>query len=99
MAGEKRRRRCCARASNLSAWILSMPKRRVAHVINGMGLGGVTPVVYHLLRNLPAERYALHLYALTRHPDHSQAVRAAQVEQVRGLGLPLCFARRGRHRL
>ena len=75
-----------------------MPKRRVAHVINGMGLGGVTPVVYHLLRNLPAERYDLHLYALTRHTDHHQDVRAAQVEQFRELGLPVCFPDRDRQK-
>jgi glycosyltransferase involved in cell wall biosynthesis len=73
----------------------SMRKRRVAHVINSMGLGGVPPVVYHLLRALPAERYDCHLYVLARKADH-QDVREAQLERFRELGVPVCFPERDR---
>lgn len=72
-----------------------MRKRRVAHVINSMGLGGVPPVVYHLLRRLPAERYDFYLYVLTRSSDH-QDVRGVQVERFRELGVPVCFPERDR---
>ena len=67
-----------------------MGKHRVAHVLNSMGLGGVPPVVYHLLRTLPPERYNCYLYVLTPCTDH-QDVRSAQVERFRDLGVSVSF--------
>lgn len=63
---------------------------RVAHLLNSIGLGGVPEIVYHFLRCLPRERYALYLYCLKRHTDHL-SVRERRIEQLQEIGVPPTF--------
>jgi glycosyltransferase involved in cell wall biosynthesis len=65
---------------------------RIAHVLNTMGLGGVSAVAYELLRRLPADRYEHVVYALRRAADNPEA-RAAQVERFTALGATVRFPR------
>jgi glycosyltransferase involved in cell wall biosynthesis len=48
---------------------------RVAHVLNTMGLGGVSAVAHELMRRLPADRYEHFVYALRRPADNPEARR------------------------
>jgi glycosyltransferase involved in cell wall biosynthesis len=66
-----------------------MSKLKVAHVINGMGFGGVPPIVQQLMAALPRDRYDLVLYCLKRHGDH--AGRRARLEEFHNAGFPVRF--------
>ena len=63
----------------------TVPPIRVAHVLNTMGIGGVSAVAYELIRRLPAGRYAHHVYGLRRATDNAEA-RRHQVDRFAELG-------------
>jgi glycosyltransferase involved in cell wall biosynthesis len=65
---------------------------RIAHVLNTMGLGGVSAVAYELLRRLPAGRYEHVVYALRRAADNADA-HARQVARFTELGATVRFPR------
>ena len=65
-------------------------KLRVAHVINGMGLGGVPPIVHQLMAALPRDRYDLSLYCLKRHTDGSSG-RQSRLSAFQDDGFPVRF--------
>ena len=71
---------------------MSVSKLKVAHVINGMGLGGVPPIVCHLMKALPRDRYDLSLYCLKAHRDSSPG-RAVRLMDFREAGIPVRFPR------
>lgn len=64
----------------------------VAHVINTIGLGGVPEAAYHLLRVLPAQRYARRLYVLSR-PTTEAPAREERLRRFEALGVPVTLAR------
>ena len=64
----------------------------VAHVLNTIGLGGVPEAAYHLLRVLPAQRYARRLYVLSRSATEASA-REARLRRFKALGVPVTLAR------
>jgi glycosyltransferase involved in cell wall biosynthesis len=67
-----------------------MRKLRVAHVMNGIGLGGVPPIVQQLMSALPRDRYDLFLYCLKRHGDDA-AGRQARIKEFEDAGFPVRF--------
>lgn len=67
-----------------------MLKVNVAHVINGMGLGGVPPIVQQLMAMLPRVRYDQTLYCLKRHSDDSPG-RAARLKEFQDAGFRVRF--------
>ncbi len=69
-----------------------MNRRKVAHVVNSIGLGGVPMVVQRLLSVLPPEGYESHLYVLKAHAAHSrQDVVEMQTERFRQMGVRVSF--------
>ena len=74
-----------------------MQKLKVAHVINGMGFGGVPPIVQQLMSALPRERYDLVLYCLKRHAEDDG--RRARLEEFHDAGLRVRFPDAGRSSL
>lgn len=69
---------------------MTMTKLKVAHVMNGMGLGGVPPIVQQLMSALPRDRYELSVYCLKRHSDASPG-REARLREFEAAGLPVRF--------
>lgn len=65
-------------------------KLTVAHVINGMGLGGVPPIVQQLMAPLPRDRYDLLLYCLERQHDVGSG-RDARFRDFVNAGIPVRF--------
>lgn len=63
-----------------------MKKIKVAHIIDGMGLGGVTTTTYHNLRCLPLDKYEILVCGLNQHSDNRDA-RDRIAEQYRELGI------------
>jgi glycosyltransferase involved in cell wall biosynthesis len=69
---------------------MTMSTLRVAHVMNGIGLGGVPPIVLQLMAALPRHRYELTVYCIKRHSDSSPG-RAARLREFEAAGLPVRF--------
>jgi glycosyltransferase involved in cell wall biosynthesis len=67
-----------------------MPRIRVAHVLNTMGLGGVGAVAHELMRRLPADRYEHFVYVLRRPADNPDA-RRRSAERFTELGATVRF--------
>lgn len=63
---------------------------KVAHVINGMGLGGVPPIVQRLMTALPPNRYDLSLFCLKTHHD-GQPGRDARLKEFVDAGVRVRF--------
>lgn len=63
-----------------------MRKLKVAHIINGIGLGGVTTTLYHLLSVLQKDNYEFLVCGLNQHEDH-QDERNHQIERFRELNI------------
>ena len=68
-----------------------MTAPRIAMVLNSPGFGGVTEVVYQLLRRLPAERFAPHLFFL-KCGRGSEAERTHQLDRFAALGIEIGMA-------
>lgn len=66
-----------------------MRKLRVAHVINGIGFGGVTPIAQRLMSALPSDRYDLFLYCLKHHRDDPE--RQERLKEFQDAGFPARF--------
>ena len=60
----------------------------IVHVANAPGLGGVTEVVYQLLRHLPRDRFAPHLYFLKGVEAHDED-RSGQFARFAELGVEI----------
>jgi glycosyltransferase involved in cell wall biosynthesis len=68
-----------------------MKKIKVAHIINGIGLGGVTNIVYNFLKFLPKDKYDLFLCTL-RQPSDQTPGRELRAKLFRDLGVHItCF--------
>lgn len=67
-----------------------MPRARVAHVINSIGLGGVPEAAYHLVRAL-SEDIECCLLVLRPFPPTPEPARAARLTRFEALGVPVSF--------
>ena len=67
-----------------------MPRIRVAHVINSIGLGGVPEAAFHLLRTLPEDFQKL-LLVLRPFPDEAEPSRVSRLRRFEELGLRIGF--------
>jgi len=73
-------------------------KIKIVHVVNdAMGLGGVPKVVYHLLKALPAEHYALSIYSL-KSRGGSPDISVRGVNRFKELGLEVHFPDQGKNK-
>jgi glycosyltransferase involved in cell wall biosynthesis len=75
-----------------------MPPRRIVHVINSIGLGGVPESAYHLMKALPPGAFDLQLYVLKPPPD-GDAVRRERLRRFEDLGMPIAFGAPREHKL
>lgn len=67
-----------------------MHRPRIAHLLNTIGLGGVPEACFHLLGNLPPDRYDLRVYVLRRAGGEDDA-RAARLGRFEEIGVPVAF--------
>ncbi len=68
-----------------------MARPRIAHVLNTIGLGGVPEACFHLLANLPADRYDLRVYVLRRAGGEDGA-RAGRLGRFHEIDVPVAFS-------
>ncbi|MBI2959250.1 MAG: glycosyltransferase [Betaproteobacteria bacterium] len=75
-----------------------MPRPRIAHVLNTIGLGGVPEACFHLLRELPRERYDCRVYVLRRASDEEGA-RGGRLGRFAEIGVPVSFSAQGEDKM
>lgn len=75
-----------------------MPRPRIAHVLNTIGLGGVPEVCFHLLRSLPRERYDCRVYVLRRASNEEEA-RGGRLGRFAEISVPVSFPAQGEDKL
>lgn len=70
------------------------PPRRIGHVINSIGLGGVPEAAWHLLSGLDPRRHARHLFVLSQ-PAGEEDARAARLDRFAEAGVAVALAPAG----